>query len=81
MFGERKMIASGYRWDVFAWFPCNASGVRVATRKTLRDAVRFANWFSKTNHVDTGYKAAARHAGGSAVKQQDNFSKRRTRAA
>ena len=59
MIGERNMIRAGYRWHVFAFFPCNASGVRVAIRKTLHGAVRFANWFSKTNHVETGYKLAS----------------------
>lgn len=53
MFGERRMIAAGYRWAVFAYFPCNASGVRVAIRKTRAGAIRVAERFTKTNHVDT----------------------------
>jgi hypothetical protein len=53
MKGERSLIHNGYVWDVFAYFPCNASGVRVATRKTSYGACRFAARFSKLNHVET----------------------------
>jgi len=47
--GERNSIRSGYRWDVFASFVCNASAVRVATRKTKRGADRLAGRFAEVN--------------------------------
>jgi hypothetical protein len=54
MTGERNMIRSGWRWDVIADFPCNTSGVRVATRKTKRGAGQFARTFYRRNrpHVE-----------------------------
>ncbi len=54
MKGERNMIRSGWRWDVIADFPGNASGVRVASRKTKSGAGRFAQWFYKRTrpHVE-----------------------------
>jgi len=56
MTGERLMARDGYRWDVFARFPCNASGVRVAVRKTPGGAMSFAERFGRTNRVDTWTK-------------------------
>lgn len=56
MTGERNMIRDGYRWDVFAYFQCNASGVRVAVRKTKRGAVQQAERFTKRNNVATNIK-------------------------
>jgi len=53
MFGQQQMIRSGYRWDVFARFPCNAGGVRVAVRKTPEGAARFARRFARLNRVNT----------------------------
>lgn len=50
------MIKDGYRWDVFAYFVCNAGGVRVAIRKTQRGALRFAERFAKINRAATGVK-------------------------
>jgi len=47
--GERSSIRSGYRWDVFASFVCNASAVRVATRKTKRGADSLAERFVEVN--------------------------------
>jgi hypothetical protein len=41
-------------WDVFAYFPCNASGVRVGIRKSRDAAIRFMNSFTRRNHVETG---------------------------
>lgn len=54
MTGERNMIRNGWRWDVIADFPCNSTGVRVATRKTKRGAARFAKEFYRKNrrHVE-----------------------------
>lgn len=56
MLGQGDMIKAGYRWDVFAYFPCNASGVRVAVRKTKRGAVQQAARFTAKNRVATGVK-------------------------
>jgi hypothetical protein len=56
MIGDRKMASDGYRWDVFARFPCNASGVRVAVRKTAGGAMNFAKRFGRTNRVNTWTK-------------------------
>lgn len=56
MFGQRQMIRNGYRWDVFAYFPCNAGGVRVAVRKTPEGAARFAASFARLNRVNTSTK-------------------------
>lgn len=55
MMGERKLIKAGYRYHVFAHFPGNASGVRVAIRKTARTAKRFAQAFSKKNHIEVSW--------------------------
>ena len=41
-------------YDVFAYFPCNASGVRVATRRSPEAAQRFMANFTKKNRVGTG---------------------------
>lgn len=56
MTGERSLARNGYRWDVFAYFPCNASGVRVAVRKTSRGAAQFAARFGRLNRVNTSTK-------------------------
>lgn len=56
MTGERNMIRDGYRWDVFAYFPCNAAGVRVATRKTRRGAERCADRFGRLNNAPTSFR-------------------------
>ncbi len=56
MTGERNMIRAGYRWDVFAKFACNASGVRVARRKTRRGAQRFADRFGSLNRIPAWLK-------------------------
>jgi hypothetical protein len=62
MIGDRKMASDGYRWDVFARFPCNASGVRVAVCKTAGGAMRFAERFGRKNRVDTWTKIRFDHA-------------------
>lgn len=51
MIGERHQAKAGYRYHVFAYFPCNAAGVRIAVRKTARGAERFATAFAKRNSV------------------------------
>jgi len=40
-------------WDVFAYFPCNASGVRVGVRGTRAAAMRLMDSFTRKNRVDT----------------------------
>lgn len=40
-------------YDVFAHFPCNASGVRVATRRSPEAAEKFMESFTKKNRVGT----------------------------
>jgi len=40
-------------WDVFAYFPCNASGVRVGVRRTRRGALRYMDNFAHKNRVAT----------------------------
>lgn len=40
-------------WDVFAYFPCNASGVRVGVRRTRGGALRYMDSFAHKNHVTT----------------------------
>lgn len=54
--GERNMVKAGYRWDVIAYFPCNAGGVRVAVRETRRHAERYVRWFEARNHVGTSLR-------------------------
>jgi hypothetical protein len=53
MFGERKMVRAGYAWHIFAKFPCNSGGVRIAIRKSSYGAERFAVKFSEQNNVAT----------------------------
>jgi len=55
MKGERQLVRAGYAWHVFAQFPCNVSGVRVAVRKTPRGAEHFAKMFAKRNNVETSW--------------------------
>lgn len=40
-------------WDVFAYFPCNSSGVRVGVRRTRESAIRLMDRFTKRNRVET----------------------------
>ena len=40
-------------WDVFAYFPCNSSGVRVGMRRTREGAIRLMERFTKRNRVET----------------------------
>lgn len=47
MLGQGNIIESGWRWDVFADFACNMSGVRVGSYKTRAGAARFAKKFYK----------------------------------
>jgi hypothetical protein len=54
--GERKQAAAGYAYHLYAYFTCNASGARVAIRKTSRGADRFATTFAKKNGVDVTYQ-------------------------
>jgi hypothetical protein len=56
MKGIRNMTRLGYYWNIYAYFPCNAGGVRVATRKTPEGAERFARSFSKKNKVDVSWR-------------------------
>mgnify|MGYP001594327698 CR=1 len=45
-------------YDIIARFPCNASGVRVAVRKTIPGAKRYAQLFSRRNgYVKTRLRA------------------------
>lgn len=48
-------LDNNYRWHVFARFPCNASGVRVAIRKTERGAEKYARKFARKNRVPTSW--------------------------
>lgn len=50
------MTPPGYSWFVYAYFPCNASGVRVGIRASQGAAERFARAFSKRNRVETMWK-------------------------
>lgn len=56
MRGERRQARAGFRYHVFAYFPCNASGVRVAIRKTPAGAERAALAFAKRNRVDVSWR-------------------------
>jgi len=56
MKGIRNLNRAGYAWHIFAYFPCNAGGVRIAVRKTPEGAERFAKLFAKKNDVDTSWK-------------------------
>ena len=58
--GVRNVIRAGYSWHVFAYFPCNASGVRVVVRKTPEGAERFAKLFAARNSVETAWKPGHR---------------------
>ena len=51
----KSKMASKIRvvWDVFAHFPCNASGVRVGVRRSREAATRLMNSFTRKNNVDT----------------------------
>lgn len=56
MRGERRLVRAGYRWHVFAYFPCNAAGVRVAVCRSPQGAERFASAFAAKNGVDVSWK-------------------------
>jgi hypothetical protein len=47
------MVRAGYAWHIFAKFPCNSGGVRIAIRKSSYGAERFAVKFSEQNNVAT----------------------------
>jgi hypothetical protein len=51
----------GWAYHVFAYFPCNASGVRVAVKRSRAAAQKFADTFAKRNRVETAlsFKAHA----------------------
>lgn len=51
-----NLQCAGYVWDVFAYFPFNAGGVRVAVRKTRHGAERFARLFKRRNRVETSWR-------------------------
>jgi hypothetical protein len=54
--GERRLVRAGHAWHVFAYFPCNAAGVRVAVRRSPRGAERFARAFARRNRVETSWR-------------------------
>jgi hypothetical protein len=56
MKGIRNVTRAGYAWHIFAYFSCNAGGVRIAVRKTPEGAERFAQIFSKKNNVETMWR-------------------------
>lgn len=53
--GDRNLVRAGFAWHVYAYFACNAAGVRVAVRKSSRGAERFALAFAKKNNVATSW--------------------------
>jgi len=54
--GERSLTHAGYAWHVFAYFPCNTSGVRVAVCKTSQGAERAARAFARKNKVHVTWR-------------------------
>ena len=48
-----KTTAIRVVWDVFAYFPCNASGVRVGVRRSRGGALRYMDSFAHKNRVAT----------------------------
>ncbi len=50
-----KKPSSKFRvvWDVFAYFPCNAGGVRVGVRRSREAAIRYMDSFTRRNRVET----------------------------
>ena len=50
---KRKPSKIRVVWDIFAYFPCNASGVRVGVRRSIEAAQRFMDSFARKNRVET----------------------------